>query len=220
VELLILVFKTVVFDLDGTILDTRPVYAQASKDLLPDLSMSECLKHGLKIGREIENNGGKPIQSLTDSDLKRWLRAWYANQKELSKLFDDFIPLVRFLRKCGVNLAINTNRPHLEEQVRNQLNEYGINQYFKIVMTQKIAGRAKPDPKGLQLICKELNSSSEEIIFIGDSVVDVMAGNNANIPVIAVTTGVFPKDQLESHKPRNICESLSEILDIFINEIG
>jgi HAD superfamily hydrolase (TIGR01549 family) len=205
--------------LDGTILDTRPVYAQASKDLNPNLPVSECLEHGLKIGREIENNGGKSIVSLTDSDLNKWLKAWYANQKELSKLFDDFIPLIRFLKAHGVNLAINTNRPHLEEQVRYQLNEYGINQYFEIVMTQKISGRAKPDPKGLHLICNELNNSTSETIFIGDSIVDIEAGNRAKIPVIAVTTGVFPKEQLENYNPRNICESLTEILEILKEEL-
>jgi phosphoglycolate phosphatase-like HAD superfamily hydrolase len=87
-------------------------------------------------------------------------------------------------------------------------------------MTQKISGRAKPDPKGLHLICNELKNSEEEVIFIGDSVVDVMAGNKAKIPVIAVTTGVFPKEELENHNPRNICDSLTEILDIFKKEIG
>lgn len=207
-----LTIKTIVFDLDGTILDTKLVYAHASKQLYPNLSIEKCLEHGLKIGREIENNKGKSITSLDEIDAKRWLKAWYANQRDYSTLFNDFLPLVTFLEKSGFNLAINTNRPHLEDQVRSQLKEYKINQFFDVIMTQKIAGEPKPSPKGLNLILNKFNNEPEETIFIGDSRVDIQAGFNAKIPVLAVSTGVFSYESLEKYKPKMVFSSLNDIL--------
>lgn len=203
--------KAVIFDLDGTILDTRPVYRQATKEMFPNLSEEESLAFGLKIGQEIEKYGLKSVKSLSEKDLNTWLTLWYKNQETFSCVFEDFYSLIKTLKNKSLLTAINTNRPQKSLEVRAQLKNYSLENSFDLIMTASEAGKRKPDPVGLLKICDYFNLPVSHILFVGDSNADILAGKNANINVIALTTGVFQKKELIPLDPFLIFDSLQEV---------
>lgn len=203
--------KAIIFDLDGTILNTRPVYMRATKEMFPDLSEEESLNFGLKIGQEIEKYGLNSVKSLSEKEMIIWLDLWYKNQEEYSNVFEDFFSLIKTIKEKSLLTAVNTNRPQKSLEVKNQLKNYGLDNHFDLIMTASEVGKRKPDPSGLFKICESFNLSVSQALFIGDSNADVLARANASMNVIALTTGVFYKKELEKINPFRICESLKEV---------
>ena len=151
--------KAIIFDLDGTILNTRPVYMRATKEMFPNLSEKESLSFGLKIGQEIEKYGINSVKSLSEKDFTIWLDLWFKNQEEFSNVFDDFFSLITTIKEKSLLTAINTNRPHTSEEVKEQLRNYGLVNHFDLIMTASEVGKRKPDPVGLLKICDIFNLS-------------------------------------------------------------
>ena len=179
--------------------------------MFPDLSEEESPKFGLKIGQEIEKFGLNSVKSLSEKDLTYWLDLWFKNQEELSSIFEDFYPLIKTIKEKSLWTAINTNRPHSGEEVKDQLRNYGLNNYFDLIVTSAEVGKRKPDPAGLLKICNTFNLSVSQALFVGDSNADVLSGRNARMNVIALTTGVFLKNDLENINPFLICDSLKDV---------
>lgn len=200
-----------IFDLDGTIIDTRRVYTKATQELFPNLSEKESLDFGLKIGQEISKYGLNSVKSLNKQKFTIWLESWYKYQEAYSNLFEDFFPLINTIKERSLLTAVNTNRPHSKERVVDFLGKLNIDSFFDLVLTAGDIGKRKPDPDGLLQICRTFDIPVSQAIFIGDSIEDVLSGKNANMDVIALSTGVFSRKHLEKINPYLICDSLEEI---------
>ena len=82
---------------------------------------------------------------------------------------------------------------------------------FDSIMTEDRAGVRKPDPVTLRKVAEELGLSTEDLVFVGDTVTDIECGKNAGCPTIAVTWGTNSKEDLKSAEPDYLVDSWEEL---------
>ena len=191
--------KAVIFDLDGTLLDTLTDLTNAVNHILRSYSMPE--RSGAEI-RSYLGNGAKHLircalpREFDDETLERYLAEYVeyynAHSTVETKPYDGVSELLAELKKSGISTAIVSNKP---DEVVRELSR----QYFGDLIDFAIGDRSdiarKPSPDPVRFAMNALGCS--KAIFVGDSEVDVLTAKNAGMTCISLTWGFRDRDQLE-----------------------
>lgn len=186
--------KAVLFDLDGTLVDT-------SQDLANALNLT-LKKHGrntleYNLIRPQVSNGARALIKLGFGDtidneqlelLRKELLSFYEdNIANFSTLFPGIQELLETLHKKNVKWGIVTNKPNV--YTHQLMNKLALALPPDVIVCPDDVGVSKPDPKPLLHACKITSCEPENCIYIGDHKRDVECGHNANMPTIAVGYG-------------------------------
>jgi HAD superfamily hydrolase (TIGR01549 family) len=207
--------KAVIFDLDGTLLNTDDVYSYATLKSF----FKKDKEFGFELGKAVERNGvskSSELMGISREQMKQWLENWYLLLDQYSNLFSSVPFLLQNLKNKGVFCAINTNRPQEQDEVRMSLKKFAIDHFFTSIHTALTTGVRKPDPKGINLVLSESGVHPSDCFFVGDSYVDILAGKNASVTTIAVTTGVYTKNELEEYSPHFIIDDILSVQNIVL----
>ena len=211
--------KAVIFDLDGTLLDTIGDIADSMNAMLTEFGYSTL---PIDRVRQIIGSGAKKLisdalpEKLSDEDfvkcLETYNRIYNASGSPKTKLFGGMGEVLKELKKRGYKLAVLSNKPQLstDQVYEKYLKEYG----FDMVVGQNAEFKCKPDPAGVEYILRELGVKREETYFIGDGETDVITALNAKIPCICVLWGNRTKEQLLEVGGKTFAEIPSDILEI------
>ena len=205
--------KAVIFDLDGTLLDSSEVYYVATEQTFTNKDK----EYGFVLGKAIERYGatkGAEIIGISKEDMFQWLNTWIDIQEDYTRIFPSTLTLLQNLSDEGFMFGINTNRPQSTEEVKRTLKRHVLDHLFPVIQTAKTTNVRKPDPKGILDILSRLHISKDQSYFVGDSYVDVLAGKNAGVTTIAVTTGVYSKQELEEYSPHYIIDDIASVENI------
>lgn len=211
-------FNSVVFDLDGTLLDTLgdlrdSVNFALEKNNLPKRSTQEIrsfVGNGIRLLIERSVPDNTPIETVDKcfSDFKEY----YKNHSAiLTKAYDGVIDLLITLKEKGVKIAVVSNKADFA--VKTLMEDY-FSGLYDCAYGERAGVERKPAPDSVFGAIKEMNADSDNTVYIGDSEVDVETSKNANLPCIAVTWGFRDKKVLESLNPEYIVDSPSDILNI------
>jgi len=186
--------KAVLFDLDGTLLDTAPDFAIVVNLLLQ--------RHGkppieYSLIRATVSNGARALVSLAfginegDSefaDLRQQLLELYSQHLSVkTKPFDGINELLDWLEAQRLSWGIVTNKPRIyTEPIIENL---GLAERCATIICPDDVQRTKPDPEPLYLACKQMQCAAEQTIYIGDHRRDIEAGKNAEMRTIAANYG-------------------------------
>lgn len=187
---------TLIFDLDGTLVDsaitiTDTLNKMRSKKHLSPLEL-EMVKPLVALGADELIEIGLPYKDVPHSRKLKEFRTTYLNaQVEKNDLFDGVEETLTTLKSLGIKLAICTNKPRLLAD--KTLNETGIASHFDCVVCGCEAANNKPSPDQLFLVMQILGSQSHECLFIGDTRVDYSASLAAEISFIYFPSG-YDKD--------------------------
>ena len=187
-------FDALVFDLDGTLVETAPDLRAALNHTLagiglPPLSLPELramvgdgvlalLKKGLD-----KHRAAADVETLFDEFLDYYGR----NLSRESFVFPGLLPIIETLGGHGVKFAVCTNKPVTLS--RRLLGELGIEQHFPVVLGGDSLPVRKPDPAHLGGTLDALGVAPERAVMIGDSSNDVATARGAGVPVIVVSFG-------------------------------
>lgn len=210
--------KAVIFDLDGTILDTlgdltaSTNYALA-KNNLPQRSLEEVrsfVGNGIRllIERSVPSNIEK---SFVDSCFEDFKEHYKNNSAVLTKPYSGIPTLVKALRNMGIKTAVVSNKADFAVQV---LVEKYFPSLFDYYVGEKEGVRRKPYPDSVFCALDYLCVSAEQCVYVGDSDVDIETARNSNIKCIAVTWGFRDRAFLEAHNPDYVADTPNEILEI------
>ena len=197
--------RAVIFDLDGTLVDTAPDLMRATNHVLQELgrrmiSMDEVrsfVGHGARalLTRGLAATGGLPQGYDVEADYTRFVAYYSANIAHDSKPFPGLIRLLDRLQAAGIAMGVCTNK--LEGLSVQLLNALDMHKYFGAVVGPDTLGIAKPDPRPYREALARLGRSTGRSIMVGDSETDILTARNAGVPVIAVPFGYTPRPVAE-----------------------
>lgn len=211
--------KAVIFDLDGTLLDTLTdiydsVTATLDKFNAPRRTVAEI--------RQFIGNGAKNLiktsfgGNLTEEQLKERLdfynQLYTGSGSPKTCLFDGVKETLIELKSRGYKLGILTNKPQLttDDVYKTYLSEFD----FSMVVGQRAGAKVKPDPTELLKMLDTLSVSGKDAYFVGDGETDVEVAKNANVKGIAVLWGYRDKEQLSKVGAVNFVSSPEDLLKI------
>lgn len=210
--------KAIIFDLDGTLLNTAPdimrvLNASLSKFSLPPVDSLEKLY--MMVGDGAYNLVDRAVptdkKDLVEQVYRDYVPAFAACDNANTVLYEGEDEVLSKLKAAGVKLAILSNKPQSATSAvcAQLLGKYN----FDIVLGQG-AYPLKPDPAGAEEIMRRLGVSKSECIFTGDGETDVKTAKNAGIPCVSVLWGFRKKQQLERVGANIFAENYTQYLQI------
>ena len=210
--------KTVIFDLDGTLLDSIEDIASSMNKVLESLQLPthkiEDYKYFVGGGVDIlvENALSNQSKEIKDEVIKRFKIEYDGKLHSKTLPYDGIYELLDELKKLDINLAVLSNKPH--EFTVSYVNHFFKNYNFKEIHGQKKDVPKKPDPKAALDIVKCLDSSCENTYFIGDTKIDMQTAKSANMTAIGVLWGFRDEKELKEHGADFIVKEPLEIINI------
>lgn len=210
--------KTVIFDLDGTLLDSIEDIASSMNKVLESLQLPthkiEDYKHFVGGGVDIlvENALNNQSKEIKDEVIKRFKIEYDGKLHSKTLPYDGIYELLDELKKLDINLAVLSNKPH--EFTVSYVNHFFKNYNFKEIHGQKKDVPKKPDPKAALDIVKCLDSSCENTYFIGDTKIDMQTAKSANMTAIGVLWGFRDEKELRENGADFIVKEPLEIINI------
>ena len=199
--------KAVLFDLDGTLVDSAPDLAAALNRLLaragyPSIALAEVQTMiGDGVPKLVERGFAVHRRALSPDEMERFadhfVADYEANATVATRPFPGAVETLVELKALGLALGVCTNKP--EGATRAILAAFGMDSFFAAVIGgDTVPGRRKPDPEPLREALRRLGARAETAIMVGDSPNDVAAARALALPIVAVTFGYtrVPPDQL------------------------
>lgn len=215
-------YKAIIFDLDGTLLDTSYDLADAvnhtlSKNGFPKISTQAAVSftgNGMK--KLIERSLGQPVtEEVFDKVFTDFTEYYSLHSNDNTKPYVGIPELISKLKEANIPLAVLSNKKHAPT---TELIRLHFPDSFSLVYGEGGEVTRKPETKGFWKILKELGiNEPKEVLYIGDSEVDVMTVKNALCDGIFVSWGFRTKDQLIDAGAEIILDSTNEVLE-YINK--
>jgi len=190
-------FRAIVFDLDGTIVDTAPdlhdqlriTLADFDRPCPPLAEVRAMVGDGARalIERGFTATGGWPESADPDQLYGSFLARYTADPLRLSRPFEGLEALLDELCAAGLRLAICTNKP--QAPTRGILDGLGLARHFEVVVGGDVLPIRKPDPGHLAAVLDGLGVTAAESIMVGDSANDVLAARGVGLPSVVVSFG-------------------------------
>ena len=210
--------KTIIFDLDGTLIDSLEDIAVCMNKVLEELNLPihkiDDYKYFVGSGVDVlVNNALKDSSQEIINEVKKKKKKEYDQQLHAkTKPYAGIYELLDELKKLDYNLAVLSNKPH---DFTIAYVDYLFKDYnFKEVHGQKKEVPRKPDPIGAINIAKALNIPCSEIFFVGDTMVDMQTAKSANMKAIGVLWGFRDEEELLTNGADFIVKHPLEILEI------
>ena len=173
-------YKAIIYDLDGTLLDTIEM------NMVPLLQIiKEELNEEWKYEDVLKFTSYTGINALKELKIKdpeethaRWVQYVNAYEKG-AKLFDGVEEVIKIIQQKGIKQAIVSSKKKAQYQI--DFVSYGLDQYMDVVILEEDTIRHKPDPEPIELCLKQLNLNKEDVIYIGDALGDYKVSQNAGI---------------------------------------
>ena len=197
---------TILFDLDGTLVDTAPDLMLAHNHVMkkfgyPTKSTEEIRNlvgkgAGAMIGRSIWGQAKKEFSKVNDEKIKKemvreFVDFYGKNIIKESTLIDGVKEFLKWCKEQNISMAVCTNKQeHLSNKKKKKI---GIYNYFEYVAGSDTFDYCKPDPRHLTSVVEILDGDLKKTIMIGDSETDANAAKSAEIPIILLEDGYTEK---------------------------
>lgn len=210
--------KNVIFDMDGTILNTLDDLCDSVNFML-----SECGYDSVTLDevRGFVGNGVKLLvkralkKDVCDDEFDRCMSVFSAhydkNKENKTAPYDGILDLMRELKDMGIGMAVVSNK--YDAAVKELTNRL-FGEYIEVAIGESESVRPKPLPDGVKLAMDMLGAKNYDTVYIGDSDVDYMTAFNSDLPFIGVTWGFREESLLRSLGTRYIARVPHDIIDI------
>lgn len=207
--------SAVIFDCDGTLVDSLDVHLRTWRKAFEDLGIpfreEEIGKQFGKPGTAILSRVLPPGFHGKIAELTKSKRQHFAEQLTSLKLCPGVEMVLKELRKRSIPMAVATSMSR--ESLHSSLRALEIEKYFDVVITAEDVNRGKPDPEMLLNAAEKLGEKPQNCLVVGDSVFDVLAAERAGMLVVVVANNHYQIAQIRG-KGVKIVKNMAEILDL------
>lgn len=201
------------FDLDGTLLDTEPAILETYRHLFAKYRTEEEFDKEKQL--EVL---GPPLAKMfpiyfpeqnTEALIQEYREYNFKIHPEFVKPMENAEALLKNLKEEGYKIGIVSTK--FADGVKLGLDLFNLSQYVDVIVGHDDVKEGKPSPEGIFIACKKLNVGHDSCIYVGDSATDIQAAHNAGVYSIGY---IFNEDRiamLETQKPNKIIRDLAEI---------
>lgn len=210
-------YQLVVFDLDGTLLNTLDDLAGSVNYALhthgfPQHTLEEVRSY---IGHGISSLIRNALPAGTDDAsharvLETFKPHYNAHQNDLTAPYPGVCELLESLQQAGIATAVLSNKSHRNVQ---ELCGAHFGKWISLAAGEQEGIPRKPAPDGLLRVMKEMNVSAENTLYVGDGDSDVVTAANAGVDCAAVTWGFRSEEQLRAAGAKNLFDSTEKLGD-------
>lgn len=214
-------YQTVIFDLDGTLLNTIDDLANAGNHVCrengwPEHTAAEFCRmvgHGIPnlVSRFSPTEGQAP-EVLADT-LQRFSAYYAQHNMDATAPYDGIPALLERLKAAGVQMAVYSNKA-------DEFSQAIIRSYFPdtfVLVRGKVDGvPVKPDPTGVRGVLAELGADIEATLFVGDSAVDIQTAHNAGLTACGVTWGFRGRKELEAAGADRLVDTVKQLEQVIM----
>lgn len=212
--------KLVIFDLDGTLLNTIADLAQSTNHALQTLGYPthEESAYNLMVGNGINKlfERALPEAERTEENVLRIRREFIpyydAHNADKSSPYPGIPELLSQMQEQGIQLAVASNK--YQSATQKLITHYFPHIRFIAIFGQREGISVKPDPTIVTDILDIAKVAREEVLYVGDSGVDMQTAANAGVTACGVAWGFRPRTELETFNPEYIVDEASAIAAI------
>lgn len=213
--------RLVMFDLDGTLVDSVPDLTAAVDSMLASFGRPPA---GIEKVRQWIGNGARVLvrralagsiehdgigEEETEAALALFMEA-YADSHALTEVYPGVVDTLKWLKRNGVEMALITNKS--ERFVAPLLDEMKLGRYFRWIIGGDTLPQQKPDPAALLFVMKMAGIEPEDALFVGDSRNDVLAAKAAGVRCAALTYGYNHGRPIAEEAPTLVIDNLRDLL--------
>lgn len=213
-------YKAVIFDMDGTILNTLEDLKNATNYSLRQFGMPERSLEEVRmfVGNGIRKLVERAVPAGTSEEkiaqvFDVFLEYYEIHSADNTSPYPGILELVEKLKKSGIKTAVSTNKADVPAQ---ELGREYFNGIFDLIVGQQDGLKVKPAPDSVNKILSILDIQKKDAIYIGDSDVDAQTAKNSGLDFIGVSWGFRGREFLEKNGAKNIVDNANEILDLVI----
>lgn len=214
-------YKACIFDLDGTLTDTLDSLTYSVNETMKEMKMPQITReqcrmfvgNGAKvlIRRSLEA-AGVSAEEFFPQTFEVFQRIFDENCIYRVKPYSGITELLTKLKERGMKLGVLSNKP--DRQAVHVVSSIFGDNIFDIVWGQKDEVPRKPDPSALLMMAKQFQADISEVVYIGDSEVDIRTGKAASVDTILVSWGFRSTEDLKKAGAEKIVDSVQEIIEI------
>ena len=216
--------KMVIFDLDGTLVDTLEDLAVSTNVVLEKYGYNT---HPIDAYRTFVGNGVyKLIERALPSEVRSeesiakmkedFVEYYDAHLTDFTKPYEGVVETLQTLKEQGILLAVATNKPH--RQAIRVVEACFPKDLFVQVEGQQDGRPHKPDPRVIHEIMATHNIKLEEVLYVGDSDVDMETAHNVHIPGIGVAWGFRGEEELKANGAYAVISRASQLLQYIVKK--
>ncbi len=205
--------RAVLFDLDGTLIDSIPLILSSMKHAFEGHPNAPGVAEWVALI-------GTPLDGMIrrwagdEADVERVKERYkvhqWAHHDAMVRAFPGVPEMLDALTARGVRMAVVTSK--LEPSALRSLDFLGLTRHFACVVGLEATEKHKPDPAPVRYALGRLGARAEEASFVGDSPHDVVAGNAAGVATVAALWGPFSREDLAKARPTAWAERVGDVL--------
>ena len=210
--------RLVIFDLDGTLLNTIADLAQSTNHALQALGYPthQTEEYNLMVGNGINKllERALPQEEQNEENIQR-MRSYFiphydAHNADLSAPYPGVVKLLETLQEQGLQLAVASNK--YQAATEKLVKHYFPQINFVAVLGQREGVEVKPSPVIVEDILSQSGADKKDVLYVGDSGVDMQTAINAQVEACGVTWGFRSRKELASFSPAHIVDKAEEIM--------
>lgn len=207
--------QSVIFDFDYTLADSSPGVFECINFALREMGLDHvsqeaaCRTIGLSLNETFLTLGKHHEPHRCDEFHQLFVQRADQVMVDHTALYETVPPMVKALRERGLRLGIVSTK--YRNRINGVLKREGLLDQFGVVIGGDDVEHYKPHPQGLFEAMKKLESSPENVVYVGDSQVDAELAKRAGVPLVVVLSGVTPKELFDNYTPVGVLENISHL---------
>lgn len=210
-------FKYILFDFDGTLIDTNELIILALNEAARKYIHRTLDREDLNaiLGKYLEDQM-KQLSPEHYMKLMHFYKEFYKeHQDQMTKEFPGIKQMLKSLKNNGCKIAIVSAKGR--SGIEHSLKKFKIDPYIDVIISASDVQNNKPHPEPALKALEALKADTEKALMIGDSPYDILCGKNAGIKSILVDWTIFPKQELLKLNPDYVIKTPDELLQIVMN---
>lgn len=205
-------FKVILFDLDGTLLDSMPLIRKAYQNVFKKLGIPWTENNMLQLATLPVKESAKRFAEKREQEFLTTFFSYYLSEhNNLMKMFPGTLEMLELLKSRGCRLGIVTSKTRAGTMV--SVDFLGITKLMDVIITDDDAVHHKPHPEPLLKALELLSASADTAIYIGDSSLDLIAAKSAGIQVAYVVWGAGDIEDIQQYNPDYIIDNWNQLTD-------